>query len=683
MSVDKNGKGKVVYVPDDLKDLDSRELGNPGEFPYTRGIHPEMYRKKKWTVRLFCGHGIASDTNALFKMLLAKGSTGLSTAFDLPTLMGRDSDEQVCLSGVCWDGVAIDTMQDMEELFDGIPINKITVSMTSSGPAAIILAMYIAVAKKRGIPLELLGGTIQTDILKEFIAQKEFLFPAGPSMRLVADMIEYAARYMPKWNPISVSGYHIREAGATAVQELAFTLADGVAYVREALKRGLNIDDFAPQLSFFFDIHNNFFEEIAKLRAARRLWAHITRDWFGAKNPKSQWCRMHVQTSGYSLTLQEPMNNIARVAIQALAGALGGAQSMHTNSFDEVICTPTKEAVKVAVSTQHILQEETGICDIADPLGGSYFIESETQRIYEAALAEINRIEAMGGMTEAVKISYPQRAIHESSQIYAKELREENIGIVGFNKYVDDEELTEPESVMGELNLRREARKKQLAKLAVFKKERLLSGRIFDASAALDEVWRMAQTDANLMPSLIRAVEAGVTLGEIVRKLKYVWGVYEDKGIFISQKTGSNLREIAGKCRLRNRLRVLVAKSDLDGHDRPLYQEVIPFLKALGAEVIYPGLHLSTETLARIALQENVDVVCISTHTGDILDYFERLIRDLQSCGHEKARVIGGGIIRKSEIEPLKALGVCGFFPSEKGALENAAKFLKEVADGA
>ena len=672
---------KVVYGPADLKDLDyARMLGNPGEYPYTRGIYPEMYRKKKWTVRLFCGHGTPSDTNGLFKMFLAENATGLSTAFDLPTLMGRDSDEPICRSSVCWDGVAIDTLRDMENLFDGIPIDKITISMTSSGPAAVILAMYIAVAKKRNIPLEKLGGTIQTDILKEFIAQKEWLFPVEPSMRLVIDMIEFTALNIPKWNPISISGYHIREAGATAKQELAFTLANGVAYVREAINRGLNVDDFAPQLSFFFDIHNNFFEEIAKLRAARRLWAHIMRGWFGAQNPKSQWCRMHVQTAGCSLTRQEPLNNIARVAIQALAGALGGAQSMHTNSYDEVFLTPTEKAARVAVRTQQIIQLETGICDVADPLGGAYFVEALTDEFFEECMTEIEKIERMGGMAEAVKLGYPQRAIQEVSTDHDQDIDAGKIPVVGHNIHVP-EKIEEPEGIEEELALRQRAREEQFARLAAFKHERLISGKIFDTDAALDEVRRMARTNQNIMPFLINAVEKGATLGEVVSALKDVWGVYKDEAVFIPRKNYEDRREVVEKFRLKNHLRILVAKNDLDGHDRPIFI-LASFLRDLGAEVIYPGLHLSCEELAKIASQEDIDVLCVSTHTGDVLNYFERLVSELRLAGLDGVKIIGGGIIRESEEKQLKALGVSAFFPSEKGVLEKAAKFLKELADG-
>ncbi|QQG46504.1 MAG: cobalamin-dependent protein [Candidatus Niyogibacteria bacterium] len=648
-----------------------------GEFPYTRGIHPGMYRDKKWTIRQFAGHGLAFDTNARWKMLLGAGTTGLSTPFDLPTLMGFDSDDPICRGEVGWDGVAVDTIRDMEELFNGIAIDQLTVSMTISGPAAIIWAMYIAMAQKRGIAVEKLGGTIQNDILKEFIAQREWIFPEGPSMRLVTDTIEFAAKYMPRWNPISISGYHIREAGATAVQELAFTLADGVAYAREAVKRGLKIDDFAPRLSFFFDIHNDFLEEIAKLRAARKLWAHIMRHWFGAKNYRSEWCRMHVQTAGCTLTREESLNNIVRVAIQALAGALGGAQSMHTNSYDEVMCTPTEGAARVAARTQQILQEETGICAVVDALGGSYFIEESTQRIFEEALAEIQRIEQIGGMIEAVKAGYPQRVVQESAREYDRGLRSGAMQIVGVTKYCLQEELDEPESVARELETRRGFEERQLESLAAFKRERSAFSKISEARSALDDIRRVAETEENIMPFLIRAATSGATLGEIVSAMKQVWGAYEDKGLYVPAEPDKNSADLVRIYRLKKPLRVLLAKGGLDGHDRPIYL-IAPFLKNLGAEVIYPGLHLSTLNLARVALQENVDVVAVSTHIGSPVVLFEDLIQNLRIVGHERAKVIGGGIIRRTEADLLKKSGVERFFTAGPDLYKNIAEFLKE-----
>ena len=379
-----------------LRDDYGERIGDPGEFPFTRGIHATMYRGRKPTIRQFAGHGLATDTNERFKTVLKLGGTGLSTAFDLPTLMGRDSDDPISEGQVGWDGAALDTLADMEDLFDGIPIEETTVSMTINGPAAIVLAMYFAMARKRGIPLARLGGTTQNDILKEYIAQKEWLFPVDKGVDLVVDTMEFCAQHAPRWHPVSISGYHIREAGATAVQELSYTLADGAWYVRKAIDRGMDVRDFAPRLSFFFDVHNDFFEEIAKLRAARRLWARIMRDEFGVTDPRSQRCRIHAQTAGVTLTRMEPMNNIARVALQALAAMLGGAQSIHTNSYDEVFSTPTENALRVAVRTQQILQEESEIAQWVDPLGGSWLVEALTDRLEREARQEIDAIGRTG-----------------------------------------------------------------------------------------------------------------------------------------------------------------------------------------------------------------------------------------------------------------------------------------------
>src|SRR3989338_4767563 len=672
---------KKFYTTDDLKDRDySRDLGDPGHYPYTRGIHKNMYRGKLWTMRQFAGFGSPEETNKRFKFLLEKGQTGLSTAFDVPTLMGYDSDMPKAAGEIGKCGVAIDSLEDMEILFSGIPVDQVTVSMTVNGPACVLLAMYFGMAEKRGFSLAQLGGTIQNDPLKEFIAQNCYCFPPDPSVRIVVDMIEFCRDQVPKWNPVSVSGYHIREAGATAAQELAFTLADGIAYTQACVDRGMDVDSFAPRLSFFFDVHNDFFEEIAKLRAARRLWAHIMRGWFGAQNPKSQWCRMHVQTAGVSATAQQPLNNIARVAIQALAGALGGAQSMHTNSYDEVFLTPTEKAARVAVRTQQIIQLETGICDVADPLGGAYFVEALTDEFFEECMTEIEKIERMGGMAEAVKLGYPQRAIQEVSTDHDQDIDAGKIPVVGHNIHVP-EKIEEPEGIEEELALRQRAREEQFARLAAFKHERLISGKIFDTDAALDEVRRMARTNQNIMPFLINAVEKGATLGEVVSALKDGWGVYKDEAVFIPRKNYEDRREVVEKFRLKNHLRILVAKNDLDGHDRPIFI-LASFLRDLGAEVIYPGLHLSCEELAKIASQEDIDVLCVSTHTGDVLNYFERLVSELRLAGLDGVKIIGGGIIRESEEKQLKALGVSAFFPSEKGVLEKAAKFLKELADG-
>ncbi|MBI3075080.1 MAG: methylmalonyl-CoA mutase, partial [Parcubacteria group bacterium] len=521
-------KEKGFYRAEEIDARGEREVNDPGEYPFTRGLYPEMYRKKKPTIRQFAGHGLAADTNKRFRMLLATGTTGLSTAFDLPTLMGRDSDDPLALGQVGWDGVAVDTLADMEALFSDIAIGEVSVSMTVSGPAAIIWAMYLAMAKKRGVAFHELAGTLQNDILKEYAAQKEWLFPEEHGVRLVTDTILYAAEHVPKWHPVSVSGYHIREAGASAVEEIAFTLADGIEYVRHAVARGADVDSFAPQLSFFFDVHNNFMEEIAKLRAARALWARAMKERFNAKDPRSLWCRIHAQTAGCTLARQEPENNIVRVALQALAAMLGGVQSVHTNSYDEVLCTPTIEAVKRAVRTQQIIQEETGIASFPDALGGSFLLERMTCEMEAAAEAEIEKIEAMGGMLCAIRAGYPQRAIRTSALRYEEAVERGNIRIVGVNIYTEGEERGDPERIAVELAKRRDFEGRQKVSLAEVKRARDGS----KVKEALQAVLRVAQTDENLMPALIEAVLAYATVGEIANTLKGVWGEYKERELF-------------------------------------------------------------------------------------------------------------------------------------------------------
>src|SRR3989441_381461 len=432
-----------VYTPQDNENIDyTRDLGLPGEYPYTRGVQPTMYRAKPWTMRMFAGFGTAEDTNARFKYLLSQGQTGLSTAFDMPTLYGYDTDHPLASGefGKC--GVAISSLADMEILFDGLPLDKVTTSMTINSPAAVIWAMYIVNAEKRGFPMAKLGGTLQNDILKEYSAQKEFLFPPEPSMRLVTDTIEFGTRHMPRWNTISISGYHIREAGATAVQELAFTIADGLAYVDAALKRGLKIDDFAPRLSFFFDVHNDFFEEIAKFRAARRIWYKLMTERYQAENERSTWMRFHTQTAGVSLTPQQPLNNLTRVAVQALAAVLGGTQSLHTDAYDEALAVPTAEAALLALRQQQVIAEETGVTGTVDPLGGSWFVESLTNEVERQAWAYIDEIDRRGGMVKAVVDGYPQREIAEAAYRFQREVDERERRIVGVNAYVDQGEDT-------------------------------------------------------------------------------------------------------------------------------------------------------------------------------------------------------------------------------------------------
>lgn len=514
-------KIKGLYTPEDIKDLDyMRDLGFPGEYPFTRGLHATMYRGRLWTMRMFAGYGTAEDTNKRFKYLLSEGETGLSTAFDYPTIMGYDSDHPMARGevGVC--GVAISSLQDMEILFDGIPLDRVTTSMTINGPAPILLAMYVAVGDKQRVPREKLGGTTQNDNLKEFFAQKLCIFPPKPSLKLSVDVIEYCARCLPKWNPISISGYHIREAGATAVQELAFTLYDGIAYVGETLKRGLKVDDFAPRLSFFFASHNDFFEEIAKFRAARRLWARIMKERFHAKNPRSMWMRMHVQTSGCTLTAQQPLNNIVRTTIQALAAVLGGTQSLHTNSFDEALCLPTEESVRVALRTQQIIAYESGAANTVDPLAGSYYVEALTNEMEEKAMEYIQKIDAMGGVIPAIEKGFFQKEIAESAYRYQKEIGEKKRTLVGVNEYTIEEEKC-PVKL---LRVDPSVEKKHIERLQKLKRER--DNR--KVKEMLEKLHYAAEKDENLMPTIIEAVKAYVTLGEITEVLRKVYGEYKE-----------------------------------------------------------------------------------------------------------------------------------------------------------
>lgn len=509
-----------LYTALDVAGIDPVEdIGLPGQFPFTRGIHPTGYRGRLWTMRMFAGFGTAEETNARFRYLLSQGQSGLSVAFDMPTLYGRDTDHPLVEGefGTC--GVAVSSLADMELLFDQIPLDQVTTSMTINSPAAVIWAMYIVAAEKRGIPAERLGGTLQNDILKEYAAQNEYIFPVEPSMRLVVDTIEYAARHMPKWNPISVSGYHIREAGSTAAQELAFTLADGLAYVKAAIKRGLQIDDFAPRISFFFNAHNDFFEEIAKYRAARRIWARQMRDVYGARNPRSWWMRFHTQTAGVSLTAQQPEVNIVRVALQALAAVLGGTQSLHTDAMDEALALPSEKAVTIALRTQQVIAEESGVTNTVDPLGGSYFVEALTNELERQALEYFRQIAAQGGMEAALENGWVQREIADASYRYQREVDDRARGIVGVNTNVVDEELTIP---LLEIDPQGEAR--HLARLARVRAER-------DQAAVrlrLDELRQAAKSDQNLMYPLIEAVRAYATLGEICDVLREVFGVYQE-----------------------------------------------------------------------------------------------------------------------------------------------------------
>ncbi|HET7088383.1 MAG TPA: methylmalonyl-CoA mutase family protein [Anaerolineae bacterium] len=509
-----------LYTPLDIPDFDYvHDLGFPGEYPFTRHVHATAHRGRLWTMRMFAGFGSAEETNARFKYLLDHGQTGLSIAYDLPTLYGYDTDapEAAGEFGKC--GVAVSSLKDMETLLDGIPTGEVTTSMTINSPAAIIWAMYIAAAEKQGVPMDQLGGTIQNDILKEYIAQKEFIFPPEPSMRLVTDTIEFGSKYLPKWNTISISGYHIREAGATAAQELAFTLADGMEYVRWGLARGLDLDDFAPRLSFFFNAHNDFFEEIAKYRAARRIWAREMKDTFGAKSPRSWLMRFHTQTAGVSLTAQQPEVNVARVALQALAAVLGGTQSLHTNSMDEALALPSEKAATVALRTQQVIAHETGVANTIDPLAGSFYVEWLTNEMERRAYDMFKQIDSFGGVLKAIEAGYFQREIAESAFRYQREIDTMQRTIVGVNDYVQDEPLAIPI-----LQMDPEGERRQIARLQELRRTRD-NEKVGSALAALSDA---AKGTANLMPFILDAVKAYATLQEITDVFREVFGVYEE-----------------------------------------------------------------------------------------------------------------------------------------------------------
>jgi methylmalonyl-CoA mutase N-terminal domain/subunit len=510
---------KELYTPADLAGFDYfRDLSFPGEYPYTRGVHPTMFRGRLWTMRQFSGFGTPEDTNKRYKYLLAHGQTGLSVAFHLPTLMGVDSDHPLAKGEIGKCGVAVDSLADMEVLFKGIPLDKITTSMTINAPAAVLWAMYIAVAEKQGVSPKVISGTIQNDILKEYIAQKTFVFPPRPSMKLIVDTFEYGAKEAPRWNTISISGYHIREAGATALQELAFTLRDGIEYVDWALERGLRVDDFAPRLSYFFNSHNDFFEEIAKFRAARRLWADIMKNRFDAKQARSWWLRFHTQTSGVSLLAQQPYNNVVRVALQALAAVLGGTQSLHTNSLDETYALPSEEAVTIALRTQQIIAHESGAANTIDPLGGSYFVEALTEEMEKEARAYIKKIDDMGGMVKAIELGFPQKEIADSAYWYQKAVESREKLVVGLNAFAMKHEP------IPLLEIDESVARQQLARLRRVRKTRLQTR----VKQSLAELRRAAQDDLNLMPFLLRSVKAYATLGEIMDALKAVYGEYQE-----------------------------------------------------------------------------------------------------------------------------------------------------------
>jgi methylmalonyl-CoA mutase N-terminal domain/subunit len=499
-----------------------RDLGFPGEYPFTRGVQPTMYRGRLWTMRQFAGFGSPEDTNNRFKYLLDHGQTGLSTAFDMPCLMGYDPDHPRSLGEVGREGVSVATIDDMDILFDGIALDKVTTSMTINCTATVAFAFYFALAKRRNISFDKIGGTIQNDMFKEFIAQKEWISPPAPSVKLVCDVIEFCADAAPKFNPVSISGYHIREAGATAVQELAFTIADGLGYVEHCLARGMKIDTFAPRLSFFFDVHNDFFEEVAKFRAARRLWARLMRERYGAKTDAACKLRTHAQTAGVSLTAQQPVNNVARVALQALAAVLGGVQSLHTNSMDETLSLPTEDAVRVALRTQQIIAEESGVTNVVDPLGGSYYVERLTSELEQEALAYIKQIDALGGMLQAVEIGFPQKEIAEAAYQFQLDLDAKEQCIVGVNKYTEGGEQEIPT-----LKIDHAAEGKQVDRIKAFKAARDPQKH----QAALVQVERACVEGRNVVPVLIDAVADGVTLGEVSDVYRKVFGVYSDPGM--------------------------------------------------------------------------------------------------------------------------------------------------------
>ena len=517
-------ENEPLATPDSVEVDYERDLGYPGVYPFTRGVYPSMYRGKLWTMRQFAGFGTAAETNERFRYLLDHGQTGLSTAFDMPTLMGYDSDHERSLGEVGREGVAIDSLDDMETLFTGIPLGEVSTSMTINSAAPILLAFYIAVAEQQGVPATELRGTIQTDILKEYIAQKEYIFPPEPSMRLVTDMVEYCAAELPKWHPISISGYHIREAGSTAAQELAFTLADGFTYVEWAVERGMDVDEFAPRLSFFFNAHLDFFEEIAKYRAARRIWARELRERFGARNPRSWLMRFHTQTAGVSLTAQQPEVNIVRTAIEALAAVLGGTQSLHTNSFDEALALPTEDAVRIALRTQQVIAHETGVVNTIDPLGGSYHVEDLTNKLEAQAYEYFDRIDKLGGMVEAIKQNFPQQEIADAAFRYQAEVERGERIVVGVNRYVREDE---PPLEILKIDAALEGQ--QIERVRALKGRRdseLVEARLRELKEA------SARSDRNLMPVILDAARDYVTMGEMCDAWREVWGTWRETPVF-------------------------------------------------------------------------------------------------------------------------------------------------------
>ena len=518
-------KIEPLYAPDDIENINFlNDIGFPGEYPYTRGIHPNGYRGKIWTMRQFAGFGTPEDTNERYHYLLKRGQTGLSVAYDLPTLMGWDADALMSEGEVGMCGVAVSSIKDMEILFDKIPLDKVSTSMTINSPAAMIFAMYLAVARDRNINFKELRGTLQNDILKEYIAQKEYIYPPRPSMRIITDMIEYCTYEVPQWNPVSVSGYHIREAGSTAIQELAYTLADGFAYIEACIERGLDVDAFAPRISYFFNSHLDFFEEIAKYRAARRIFARRMKEKYGAKNPRSWWMRFHTQTAGCTLTAQQPENNIVRTAFQALAGVLGGTQSLHTNSMDETLALPGEKAVRIALRTQQIIAYETGVINTVDPLGGSYYVEALTDKMEREANKIFDQIDAIGGVIPAIEAGYFQKEIADAAYRYQKEVESKEKFIVGVNEFIEEDEKIEIPilTISPEVEI---AQKKRLAELKRIRSQQ-------DVNESLGEILAAGENGNNLMPIFVKAAHNNVTLGEMVGELKKVFGTYEEVVVF-------------------------------------------------------------------------------------------------------------------------------------------------------
>ena len=518
-------KVEPLYGPDDIENINYlNDIGFPGEYPYTRGIHPNGYRGKIWTMRQFAGFGTPEDTNERYHYLLKRGQTGLSVAYDLPTLMGWDADSPLSEGevGIC--GVAVSSIKDMDILFDKIPLDKVSTSMTINSPAAMIFAMYLAVAQERNIAFKELRGTLQNDILKEYIAQKEYIYPPRPSMRIITDMIEYCTNEVPQWNPVSVSGYHIREAGSTAVQELAYTLADGFAYIEDCIERGLDVDTFAPRISYFFNSHLDFFEEIAKFRAARRIFARRMKEKYDAKNPRSWWMRFHTQTAGCTLTAQQPENNIVRTAFQALAGVLGGTQSLHTNSMDETLALPSEKAVRIALRTQQIIAFETGVINTVDPLGGSYYVEALTDKMESEANKIFDQIDAIGGVVPAIEAGYFQKEIADAAYRYQKEVEKKEKFIVGVNDFIEQDEKIE----IPILTISPEVEISQKKRLAELKQSRSQH----DVNESLTEILDAAENGKNLMPIFVKAAHSKVTLGEMVGELRKVFGTYEEVVVF-------------------------------------------------------------------------------------------------------------------------------------------------------